>query len=343
MTSKSCSRRNRVIQRRYKRRGRRSPNNLREPPDPGGRKKKPLARTYNFNTFPHHGATPASYLQYIKSILVPKFITRREHYLSLRNSLSIDRHTHYKPMGYRCPLIPLPPTPNDQTNDPEPNANLNDSFLWDNLLHNDIPTFPSTLLTIEPTHIDSITPPIHLLPVTFLPTLPLYHYLTLTFVVLLSKILQRKILFGRNWPRHQSHSINSPVQHPSTTNFMEPSFLMSTTSTTRHPYSSLYDTTLPNSTYDSDTIYHNPWLTTAPNSPVHDQFYLSPNSTHYHPTLSTLHQLTPMSFVTQELMTSSLSSYRRFSSTLSHDHFLHTSSPNQPAPSALNHQSDHSL
>eukprot|EP00984_Skeletonema_dohrnii_P024116 scaffold13210_cov71-Skeletonema_dohrnii-CCMP3373.AAC.1 len=245
-------------------------------------------------------------------------------------------------MGYRCSLIPLPPTPNDQTNDPEPNANLNDSFLWDNLLHNDIPIFPSTSLTIEPTHIDSITPPIHLLPVTFLTHLPLYHYLTLTFMALLSKILQRKILFRRTWPRHQSHPINSSVQPPRTTNFMEPSFPMSSTSTTRHHYSSLYDKTLPKVSYDSDTIYHNPWLTTAHNSPVHDQLYPPTNPTHIsHPTLSHLHQLTPMSFPTQDLMTSSLSSYRRFSSTLSPDHFLHTSSPKQPTPSASNTPQHH--
>eukprot|EP00984_Skeletonema_dohrnii_P005359 scaffold1885_cov72-Skeletonema_dohrnii-CCMP3373.AAC.3 len=123
---------------------------------------------------------------------------------------------------------------------------------------------------------------------------------------------------------------------------MEPSFPMSSTSTTRHHYSSLYDTTLPNVNYDSDTIYHNPWLTTAHNSPVHDQLYPPTNPTHIsHPTLSQLHQLTPMSFATQDLMTSSLSSYRRFSSTLSPDHFLHTSSPTQPAPSAPNTPQHH--
>eukprot|EP00984_Skeletonema_dohrnii_P025538 scaffold14717_cov173-Skeletonema_dohrnii-CCMP3373.AAC.1 len=155
MTSKSCSRRNRVIQRQYKRRGRRSPNNLREPPDPGGRKKKPLARTYNFNTFPHHGATPASYLQYIKSILDPKFITRREHYLSLRNTLSIDRHTHYKPMGYRCSLIPLPPTPNDtSTSTPTPINALSDyhaSSIINNLETDELPILPPSSLPPDPT------------------------------------------------------------------------------------------------------------------------------------------------------------------------------------------------
>mmetsp|Transcript_27957 Transcript_27957/g.56120 ORF Transcript_27957/g.56120 Transcript_27957/m.56120 type:complete len:284 (-) Transcript_27957:2-853(-) len=151
MTSKSCSRRNRVIQRRYRRRGRRSPNTPGDPPDPGGRKKKP-ARTFNFNTFPHHGAPPTSYLQYIKSILVPKFIIRREHYLSLRNSLSIDRHTHYKPMGFRCSLIPLPPTPNDST--PTSINALSDyhaSSIMNNLETDELPILPPSSLPRDPT------------------------------------------------------------------------------------------------------------------------------------------------------------------------------------------------
>jgi len=207
MTSKSCSHRNRVIQRRYKRRGRRSPNNLREPPDPGGRKKKP-ARTYNFNTFPHHGAPPTSYLQYIKSILVPKFINRREHYLSLRNSLSIDRHTHYKPMGYRCSLIPLPITPNDST----PNANLNDSFLWDNLLHTNTPILPITTLPTDPTHFHSTTPLLHPLPVHSPKNLPLDPSFTLTLVALLLQIFFLKFSPSRNWPRHHCHPTYSYVQ-----------------------------------------------------------------------------------------------------------------------------------
>ena len=151
MTSKSRHRRTRVIQRRYRRKGRRK--RFRIPPDKNSHWKTRvrIQRTYNFNTLPHHDATPLEYTTYIHEKLLHRYYKLR--HLSLRNRayLRQQRYLYYKPFGCRHikSLHIKPPNSSPQRNPTQEALKLEAINLTTSvLLHTD--SYPFVTLTKLP-------------------------------------------------------------------------------------------------------------------------------------------------------------------------------------------------
>ena len=212
MTSKSRHRRTRVIQRRYRRKGRRK--RFRIPPDKNSHWKTRvrIQRTYNFNTLPHHDATPLEYTTYIHEKLLHRYYKLR--HLSLRNRayLRQQRYLYYKPFGCRHikSLHIKPPNSSPQRNPTQEALKLEAINLTTSvLLHTDsYPFVTLTKLPSDPTiqpqpcqYTPLFNNPLHTQP--RFPSNPFSSY-SLNGPPFSNLTFPDKIIAQRNIPRHSS-------------------------------------------------------------------------------------------------------------------------------------------